>query len=245
MRSPLRALDPRARLVVAAGLVISAFLVTSLPAVVALLTATLLVGVIGRVHGKLLKLLKIFGPMVAVAFILWATMSSYSLIYQSAASGVSFELGAFMALRLLILISAPFIFIATTTPSEVVSALESLKLPRSAIFLLSLALRHISSVSYEYQAIKEAQTSRGLELDRGFLLKRIRNYIPVIIPLLVKSIEMADRISPAMELKLFNLKSSRSRFFHHRLKTIDYVVIAATISALAAILAIRWLAGGV
>jgi energy-coupling factor transport system permease protein len=78
------------------------------------------------------------------------------------------------------------------------------------VFTLGLTLRHISTFSDEYITIKEAQTSRGLELDKGFLIKRIRNYIPVLIPLLIRSIENAERLSLAMDLKLFSFDKKPS-----------------------------------
>jgi len=76
------------------------------------------------------------------------------------------------------------------------------------VFTLGLTLRHISTFSEEYVVIKEAQTSRGLELDKGLLIKRVKNYVHLLVPLLIRSIENAEKLSLAMDLKLFTFDKS-------------------------------------
>jgi len=53
-------------------------------------------------------------------------------------------------------------------------------------------------MAVDAQTVVDAQRSRGLELDKGNLLKRVRNYIPILIPLLLiairRSLELAEAL---------------------------------------------------
>ncbi len=242
-KAPLTFLDPRARLVLTASLVALAFLATSLIALIPLVLASLALVVVGGVGRRVLAMSKVLVPMVLVAFVLWTYLQSYSLFYRG--EGSSPEFGAFMALRLVVLLLVPMVFAMTTTPSELVYALESLRLPRSLVFLFGLSLRHTTTMADEYRAIKEAQLSRGLAMDRGFLLKRIRNYVPVLIPLVVRSVEMAEKVALAMEFKLYGFAKRRTRFFARKLGVVDLVVIASSLILVSICLCLRLVCGSV
>lgn len=140
--------------------------------------------------------------------------------------GISVLTGAFMTFRLLLIVILSLAFVSFITPVELVNALSSFRLPYKLVFTLGLSLRHISTISDEYVAIKEGQTSRGLELDKGFLVSRIKNYNSVVLPLLVRSIENAEKLVLAMELKSFSL-NNRRRYSVGKLKSIDYLVITS------------------
>ncbi|RLE53694.1 MAG: hypothetical protein DRJ26_03035 [Candidatus Methanomethylicota archaeon] len=241
---PLRKFNPSTRMFMSLTIIVLLFTVSSIPAVAVLLIATLAISIVGGVGKHALKVLKIAAPMLLFAFLLWALLHNYSLFYSSSNTGFAVDFGIYMTLRLVALIVAPLIFIATTTPSELIASLESLKMPRNLVFLLGLTLRHISGIAYEYKAIKEAQTSRGVELDKGFLVKRIRNYIPVIIPLLIRSVEVADKVTLAMELKLYG-KGKRTRFFTYEFKLADYVAISMSLAVLALFLYFKLAFGGI
>jgi energy-coupling factor transport system permease protein len=133
-----------------------------------------------------------------------------------------------MTLRLLTIISISLAFILVIKPEELIKALELFRLPYTLAFTLGLALRHINTMSDEYRAIKESRISRGLELDHGSLLKRIRNYTYVLTPLLIRAMETAEKITLAMELKAFNLRKIKHKL-DYRLNIIDYLIITIMI----------------
>ena len=240
---PLRRFNPLVRLAISVALIVAAFTVTTLQGVVVVAVVVLLVGLVGGIAGRMARILRVVAPMLAVAFILWTFFNRYSL-FHAYGGGTSVEFGIYMTVRLVALIFAPLIFISTTTPSELVASLESLRIPRGVVFLLALTLRHISGIAEEYRAIKEAQISRGLELDRGSLVRRIRNYVPVIIPLLIRCIEVADRVTLAMELKLYGGRV-RSRYFRCSYSLADYLVLALVLAACMVLVVARCLAWGV
>ena len=154
----------------------------------------------------ILKNILYMSPMFILAFILWSVFYNLSLFHKFSGESFMFNLGFYMTLRLFLILSTSLLFVSTVSPRDLIVALRSLRLPYKMVFTLGLTLRHISTFSEEYMIIKEAQTSRGLELDKGLLIKRIRNYVPVLIPLLIRSIENAEKLSLAMDLKLFSFE---------------------------------------
>ncbi|HDN17888.1 MAG TPA: energy-coupling factor transporter transmembrane protein EcfT [Candidatus Bathyarchaeota archaeon] len=220
---PLKRLDPRVRLLLMIVFIIFAFISPDIQTIAVVLVILLLIIFVGGVMRKAVGVLKIMAPMFVVAILLWSTLYSYSLFYSFEATGIALKIGIYMALRLFIMILAPFLFIATTSPSEMVATLSSLGIPEKAAFFLGLTFRHVVGMAEEYRAIKEAQISRGVELDRESLVKRIRNYVPVIIPFLIRSVEVAERVALAMELKLYGV-GRRSRYFRLKMRRIDFFI---------------------
>jgi len=147
-------------------------------------------------------------PMFILAFILWSIFYNLSLFHRFYGESFMFNIGLYMTLRLFLIVSTSLLFVSTVSPRDVIVSLRYLKLPYKMVFTLGLTLRHISTFSEEYVIIKEAQTSRGLELDKGLLIKRVKNYVHLLVPLLIRSIENAEKLSLAMDLKLFTFNKS-------------------------------------
>ena len=232
-------LDPRTKVLFFSSMLALAFICRDIWAMIALVAASLAASLVEDDKTMIKKGLKTMLPLLAVAFILWSFMHEWSL-FQNYGSGVDFQLGAFMTLRLFLILLVSLNFVSAVKPGELVKALDSFRLPYRAVFILGLTLRHIYTIADDYRAIKEAQASRGLELDKGSLITRIRNYVPVLIPLFVRSIENAEKLTLAMELKSFTFK--RRRYFRGRLRAIDVAVIAALIITLALSIMHYWLA---
>jgi energy-coupling factor transport system permease protein len=78
--------------------------------------------------------------------------------------------------------SAFSLFFMTTSPDDLGLALEKMGLPYMLSFTFTTAVRLVPTVALEAQTIVDAQRSRGLELDKGGLVNRVRKYIPILIP---------------------------------------------------------------
>jgi len=81
--------------------------------------------------------------------------------------------------------------------------------------------------------VVDAQRSRGLELDKGNLLRRIRNYIPILIPLLLIAIRRSLELAEALESRGFPGKEGRTSLFQLKLKRGDYAIIGISVGAIA------------
>ncbi|MGC8962172.1 MAG: energy-coupling factor transporter transmembrane component T family protein [Candidatus Bathyarchaeia archaeon] len=242
--SPIHRMDPRAKIVLCGTIISISFIHVHPYLLAGLLALMVILSFIGRIGRELLSRLKILGSVVAMSFILWTLFYRWSLFYTPRESDILYRLGPItidrlgliygvsMPLRVLIMIGTPLIFIFTTPVSHFIRAMTKLGIPYNVAFGIGLAFRLIPSLSNEWRNIKEAQLSRGLELERGWLLQRIRNHIPIIIPLTIKALEIADQLAIAMETRAFGAYKRRTYYKEPVLKGSDMLVIAASTAAL-------------
>ncbi len=137
------------------------------------------------------------------------------------------------SIRLVLLIGYSTIFTLTTTPMELADGLsrmlgpfKKLKLPVNEFaMMLTLAIRFIPILLEEAERIKIAQVARGAHFN-GKFIQRIRNLIPLLVPLFISSFRKADDIALAMESRCFQIGKERTSFSKLHFKFLDYASIA-------------------
>jgi energy-coupling factor transport system permease protein len=225
----MNSIDPRVKLTIFFELFVLSFILKNIYAICILTIVCLAISALSGVSKKVIKRLIFFIPMLVVAFLLWTSFSRFSMLYVFKSESLSLSTGIFMTLRLFLILTISITFIFTTTPEEMIRGLNALHFPKGLVFLFGLSLREVDVVSREFISIREAQASRGLELDKGSLIKRVKNHIPILIPLLVRSIEGAEKLVLAMELKAFSL-DEKKRYAKLKLSKIDLLVLFFIIS---------------
>jgi energy-coupling factor transport system permease protein len=75
----------------------------------------------------------------------------------------------------------------------------------------------------------DAQKSRGLELEKGNLLRRVRNMIPVLIPLVVNSVVRSGELAEAMESRAYGAVPRPTSLVEYRAGVADKVVALAAV----------------
>ncbi|MHA1848411.1 MAG: energy-coupling factor transporter transmembrane component T family protein [Promethearchaeota archaeon] len=215
------ALDPRTKLVITITYSTLALLFNNL-IILALLTLTLVPFII---NAKILQrwLTSIKGLTFIILFI---------LILNTWLNSLDFALS--MCIRIILLLTSFSLFFMTVHPDDLALSLLTMKVPFSFTFTLSLATRFMPTLATEAQNIIDAQRSRGLELERGSLIKRVKNMIPILIPLIINSIKRAFSIAEALESKAFG--AVKERTFLHELHISKRDVIIITIVILGAAL---------
>jgi energy-coupling factor transport system permease protein len=86
----------------------------------------------------------------------------------------------------------------------------------------------------------DAQKARGLELEKGNLLKRIRNYVPVLIPLIVSAIRRSLELAEAMESRGWGATKKRTNLYALRLHKGDIALLALTVCILVVSIYVRF-----
>ena len=153
---------------------------------------------------------------------------------------VILERAAAMTLRFVVLIASFSVFFLTTSPDHLGLALQQSHIPYEFCFAFTTAVRFVPVLAEEAQTIMDAQKARGLELERGNLLKRVRNYIPVLIPLIVNAIRRSLELAESMESRAWGANKKRTNLYALKLKRADYILFI--VSVLILILAIYvWL----
>ncbi|MBD3228101.1 MAG: hypothetical protein GF329_07915 [Candidatus Lokiarchaeota archaeon] len=145
---------------------------------------------------------------------------------------ISFSLAVSMVLRVFSLITSFSLFFITTHPDDFSQALIQMKVPFSFAFALSLSVRFIPTLGMETKTVMDAQMSRGLELQKGNIIKRIRNFIPIIVPMIVLSIRRALLIAESLESRGFGVMKKRTYLYKLKMSWVDYVIIILLTSVL-------------
>jgi energy-coupling factor transport system permease protein len=144
-----------------------------------------------------------------------------------------FERGAAMTLRFVVLIASFSVFFLTTSPDHLGLALQQSHVPYEFCFAFTTAVRFVPVLADEAQTIMDAQKARGLELERGNLIKRVRNYIPILIPLIVNAIRRSLELAEAMESRAWGASDKRTNLYKLNLKRADIILLIITVIILA------------
>jgi energy-coupling factor transporter transmembrane protein EcfT len=151
---------------------------------------------------------------------------------------VGLDLAAIVTLRLILLTSAFALFFATTTPRELQSALEWLRLPYRYAFAVSLAFQSIGLLDDEWRAIREAQRSRGAWSPitgwKG-ILDKVRDLVSLAVPAVVLTTKHAWAMTEAAYARGFD---SPHRCPYRRLTMgwLDWLLLAGAVASSAILL---------
>ncbi len=137
-------------------------------------------------------------------------------------------------------VSAIAVYFSTTKPYDMFQALMKFKLPYKAAAIESIALRFMPVMYKEAIEIQEAQMSRGLELQKGNIFKRIRGYVPIFIPLMVRMLKMNIELAMSLEARCFGSKKIRTFLYELRMKWPDRIMLAGIIFTFAGLAILRY-----
>ncbi|MDY6833224.1 MAG: energy-coupling factor transporter transmembrane component T [Chloroflexota bacterium] len=115
-----------------------------------------------------------------------------------------------MSLRLLIIVSAFTIITYALHPDDLMLLLLKLRLPYKSVLVTSVSTRFVPTLLADAKTIAEVQRSRGLELDKGNMVLRVRRYVSIFIPLLANSVDRTIQVAEAMESRAFGTGSGRT-----------------------------------
>lgn len=119
-------------------------------------------------------------------------------------------LGLTFLLRLSSLIMVSSILTLTTPLDDFILCFSMLKFPAEFSMMLTLALRFIPTLDKKRISVLEAQKARGAKLNEKGIVGPILSYIPIMIPMFVNSILMANSLSMAMLNRGYGFTRSRT-----------------------------------
>mgnify|MGYP001484065424 CR=1 FL=1 len=149
-----------------------------------------------------------------------------------------------MAIRLTYLILGTSIMTLTTTPNQLTDGLEKSLMPLTKIGVpvhaISIALRFIPILIEETDKIMKAQMARGADFESGNLLQRVKNMIPLLVPLFVSAFRRADDLAMAMEARCYNGGEGRTKMKTPRYVGVDHKAYVLVIGYFVVILLCRF-----
>ncbi|MHA1576121.1 MAG: energy-coupling factor transporter transmembrane component T family protein [Candidatus Thorarchaeota archaeon] len=144
-----------------------------------------------------------------------------------------------LVLRLVALMTSFSIFFLTVPPDELSQALIQMRVRFEFAFAMSMAMRYVPTLGQEAFAIMDTQKARGVELDKGNILARIRNIVPIIVPLIIVSIRRALSIAESMESRGFGASKNRTYMEQLSFRKRDWAVCFFSLAVLIVVIYIR------
>jgi energy-coupling factor transport system permease protein len=235
--SPIHNLDPRIKFVYACIIFVIAILFWELLPLIVLFLMQIPFVIVARVKREWARSMK--GAVFLASIIFFV-----NFIYSFLSSGYrvtlpALEYASAMTLRFVVLVESFSIFFLTTSPDHLGLALEQSHVPYEFCFAFTTAVRFVPVLAEEAQTIMDAQKARGLELEKGNFLKRVRNYIPILIPLIVSAIRRSLELAEAMESRAWGAAKKRTNLYVLKLRKGDYLFMLLTIGILVAAIFIR------
>lgn len=236
----LHRMDPRAKMFLALIAFALAFVFTSPVANLVVLTAVLGVVSLAQAWSNVLRfkgLLGIILVMTAIMFTLtWPgeTTLFWFIKQESLLHGLS------IGLRVVALIITGLVFLSITTNEEILIALVRLGVPYRFSFALSTALRLVPTVLGTALVISQAQRCRGLDIESGNVITRLKNMVPILIPVFVSTIRSTRTFSLALDAKGFGAMEKRTFLLDPRPGRIDLAVTGVALLAIVGAFALRF-----
>ncbi|MGF3521503.1 MAG: energy-coupling factor transporter transmembrane component T family protein [Candidatus Bathyarchaeia archaeon] len=228
--SPIHNLDPRMKFIYVIIVFAAAIIFNNMIPLLSLFLMQVPFVMLARVQKQWVRSLR--GAMFLAAFIFFINVLTNFFTQGYTLNAKNIEDAATMTTRFLVLVESFSVFFLTTSPDHLGLALEQSKVPYEFSFAFTTAVRFVPVLAEEAQTIMDAQKARGLELEKGNFLKRIRNYVPVLIPLIVSAIRRSLELAEAMESRAWGATKKRTNLYVLKFHRGDYVLLALTIGVL-------------
>ncbi|MCW4011080.1 MAG: energy-coupling factor transporter transmembrane protein EcfT [Candidatus Bathyarchaeota archaeon] len=228
--SPIHNLDPRMKFIYVIAVFVAAILFGSIIPLLALFAIQIPFVLMARVQKQWVRSLR--GALFLATFIFIVNIASNFFTQGFVLTAANWEDAAAMTLRFVVLVESFSVFFLTTSPDHLGLALEQSHVPYEFSFAFTTAVRFVPVLAEEAQTIMDAQKARGLELEKGNFMKRIRNYIPVLIPLIVSAIRRSLELAEAMESRAWGATKKRTNLYALKLHRGDYALLAIIIALL-------------
>jgi energy-coupling factor transport system permease protein len=205
-------LDPRVKLLISLLLFTTTLLVRSVVQLALVIAFALAISAVAKVLRR-----------VGRTMLLTATFSAFIFLVNIFFTR-NLETSAVYAIRFVAIVVSTSLFFITASPDELEQVMKTFRLPRDVVFAFVTAVRFIPVMMLDTLQIMDAQKSRGLELEKGNLLKRVRNMIPVLIPLVVNSVIRSGELAEAMESRAYGAVPKPTSLVQYRARGVDRAV---------------------
>jgi len=133
--------------------------------------------------------------------------------------------GCTFVIRIFTMVIASSIVTLTTPIDDFIQLLNKMKVPYEFSFIITTAIRFIPTMNKKRMLIIDAQKARGAKLEEKGIFRQIKNYIPIMVPMIINSILMANTLSMAMLNRGFGYTRSWTSLKELSFTKWDYLTI--------------------
>ena len=160
--------------------------------------------------------------------LLGVILSIQFLYEQNPTSGI---LAAVSVVLLILMRMLPFmmmgtILIKTIQVSDLICAMNLMKIPRMIIIPFAVTLRFMPTIKKEIGYIKDAMALRNISLI-GF--HPIRSVEYLLVPLLFRTTKVADELSASAETRCIDLDVKKTSLTQLKMNILDYIYMTCAV----------------
>jgi len=135
------------------------------------------------------------------------------------------------------------LFVTVTSNEEIVAGLRSLGVPFAFCFAVGTALRLFPTLLSATGTVRQAQEARGHDVAARSPIRRIRNYVPLLIPVFMTAIRNVQTQSMALEARGFDTRRERTFYGRQPLSGRDWLAILAGVALIVGAAVARYVFG--
>lgn len=231
--SRIHRLDARPKIVFVLSIFLLSILVSDIFYLAVLFAFVMVVAIVGMVLRSTLGLLKYALYVAAFLFIFSILFSQGSRILftigpiQVRQESVLFATS--MCMRLFLAIGAFALLTFTVHPDQVLQILS--KFGFKSMTGLSIATRMYPTIASDSGNIEDAMKARGVEFDDGNFVQKAKARAPVMMPLLLNSMDRSMEIAEAMEARGFGA-GTRTHYFDSPMTARSKVMVVIFLAAI-------------
>lgn len=241
---PLSRIDPRARIVAAAGFAVVTVALSQLAALVAAMVLALALMWAARLPaGPTLRRMAAVDGFILFLLVMLPFTTPGAPLFRVMGFPASLE-GVLRAVEIALTANAVILalmaLVGTLEPVVVGHALHALRCPERLVQLMMFTIRYISVLHEEYLRMRNAMRARGFKASNS--LHTLRSFGYLVGMMLVRAIERSERIMGAMKCRGFAGRFSVLETF--RFARRDAVFAGGFALLLVALAAIEWINHG-
>ncbi|MEM1945041.1 MAG: energy-coupling factor transporter transmembrane component T [Nitrososphaerota archaeon] len=235
--SPIHRLDPRSKLLFVASVFIWSSVFNHPLYTGIVLACVLAILFISRTASQIRLFWFGLISLALMSLMLWPLFRRGGVHVLGSFLGITFTLesvmyGLAVALRLVAMVLSGLVLLTTTRIEELELAMTKLGLPYPIAFGFSAIFRFIPTMVGDGLTILQAQQARGVNVAGGNILQRLRNSVPIIVPLFITTMRRFGDLPMAIESRGFVPMARRSFLLELRPGKAD-AVFSVTVAMLA------------
>ena len=253
--SVIHSMDPRTKLFVTLLYMVLLFFIKSVTGFIGMFAFLAIAVIISKVPIRyILRGLKGILVLIFLTFLFNLFLTPGEEIYRFYIFRITdkgLRMSLIMATRLVLLVSATSLLTLVTSPISLTDGMEKLmnrvpllrRYSHEMSMMMSIALRFIPTLMEETDRIINAQKSRGADFESGNIIKRLKAYIPVLVPLFISAFQRAEDLALAMEARCYRGGKNRTRMKELKYTRKDFAGYFSTLIMISFVVASNILVG--
>lgn len=163
----------------------------------------------------------------SIIFLIFLLIFQFQDYLDSGKFKMFFELINYIALKIIPVLMIASILFYNIQTSELLSALNNLKLPKNLIIGITVAFRFFPTFGHEFKFIKQTMKMRNISMS---ILKPFKSLKYFLVPMLFRCSLLADELTSAGLTKGIECDVKRSSIYDVKIKKFDiFIMILSTI----------------